>query len=672
MNRTPNNTLHRVMLLALTFIAGLFSAVASAHTVQICWRDDGSVTTFYAGTYHNPTEGPSPVGSIIIDGFDYPFTGWIYPSELPADAHCWADKSYAHSSWPDQDGVPHSGVRHFQTFTGAFDAGLHSFSFTTSTVIESPWSSGFIPQTFGGGACADADFDGICNADDACPLDQANDGDGDGICGNVDNCPLDANPGQTDANGNGQGDACEGVICGNGLLQGSEACDDGNIQGGDGCSNICTLEVSDTPPVANAGPDASVNEEQLVQLDGSASNDADGDPMTFSWSQVSGTPVVLSDSSAAQPTFDAPAVALGGETLTFDLTVTANGASSNAQVSIAVVNINHVPVAEAGEDLSVAEGAPVNLDGNASFDGDNDLITYTWTQVSGPAVTLAGANTASPSFTAPLVDAGGVSGVVATLVFQLLVDDGFPADAPTPGYTIGNNLATVTVDITNINNAPVAHAGTDITVNESNPVQLNGNGSSDPDSDALSFSWVQVGGPTVTLTGADTATPSITAPFVSPGGEALTFKLTVGDGYSGYGSDEVVVNVQNANDPPLVSAARPSVACMWPPNHNMLEVRILGVSDPEDNATIVIDSVTSDEPTNGTGDGDTAIDAVIYADGTALLRAERAGNGDGRVYRVNFTASDFEGSASGSVDVCVRHNKKQDAAESGQYFDATQ
>ena len=104
----------------------------------------------------------------------------------------------------------------------------------------------------------------------------------------------------------------------------------------------------------------------------------------------------------------------------------------------------------------------------------------------------------------------------------------------------------------------------------------------------------------------------------------------------------------------------------------MTEVSILGVSDPEDNASIVIDSVTSDESTKGTGDGDTAVDAIINANGTVLLRAERSGNGDGRIYRVNFTATDYEGSASGSVDVCVRHNKKQTAIDSGQNYDASE
>ncbi len=83
-------------------------------------------------------------------------------------------------------------VVHYQTFTSSFPGGSHTVSFTATNVVQAPWGA-FPPLTFGGGACADADFDGLCNDVDSCPLDAANDGDGDGICGNVDNCPLDAN-----------------------------------------------------------------------------------------------------------------------------------------------------------------------------------------------------------------------------------------------------------------------------------------------------------------------------------------------------------------------------------------------------------------------------------------------------------------------------------------------
>lgn len=426
-------------------------------------------------------------------------------------------------------------------------------------------------------------------------------------------------------------------------------------------------------PNANAGSDQSVNEGQLVTLDGSLSSDSDNDPLTYSWTQIGGlTPVVLSDATASQPTFTAPTVAVGGETLTFELTVTADGATDTDTVNVTVVNVNHTPVADAGgPELSVAEGAPVVLNGTGSFDIDGDPITYAWVQTFGPTVALAGDATATPNFTAPVGGTGGAAGVVATLVFTLTVDDGFPPDAPPGGYTLADVADTVTVNITNVNNAPTADAGINQTVSENSPVTLTGSGSSDPDSDPLTYSWVQVGGTTVTLADATTATPTLTTPFVSPGGEALTFELTVNDGYGGTDTDVVVVNVQNINDPPDASLARPTIACLWPPDHKFMSVGITGVSDPEDNATITIDGVTQDEPTNGLGDGDTAIDAIINADGTVLLRAERSGKGNGRVYHVHFTASDLEGSASGVVNVCVPHSNKSTAIDGGELFDST-
>jgi len=437
--------------------------------------------------------------------------------------------------------------------------------------------------------------------------------------------------------------------------------------------NAVKLECRGEPPVANAGVDQSVNEQQLVTLDGSGSNDPDGDTMTYAWTQVSGPSVGLSNPTAAKPTFTAPFVMLGGETLTFELTVTANGDTDTDTVSIAVVNVNHTPVAVAGDDQSIAEGSLVSLNGTDSFDVDSDPISYSWVQIGGPAVTLVGAHTATPSFTAPLVSASATArGLVSstTVVFKLVVDDGFPQDAPAPGYALENVEDTITIEISNVNNNPIANAGLDKTVSENTAVVLNGNGS-DPDGDALTYSWEQIGGPSVALTGSDGPTPGLMTPFVSAGGVELTYQLTVQDGYGGVASDIVVVRVQNANDPPLASAARPTVDCIWPPNHGLVQVGIVGVSDANDNATITINRVTQDEPTNGLGDGDTAIDAFINRDGTVLLRAERNGKGDGRVYHIHFTASDLEGSASGVVTVCVPHQKGRVAVDGGELYDST-
>ena len=58
-------------------------------------------------------------------------------------------------------------------------------------------------------------------------------------------------------------------------------------------------------------------------------------------------------------------------------------------------------------------------------------------------------------------------------------------------------------------------------------------------------------------------------------------------------------------------------------------------------------------------------------DGTVLLRAERSGKGDGRVYCIHFTASDLEGSTSGVVVVAVPHSNNKPAVDSGGSIDST-
>jgi hypothetical protein len=98
-----------------------------------------------------------------------------------------------------------------------------------------------------------------------------------------------------------------------------------------------------------------------------------------------------------------------------------------------------------------------------------------------------------------------------------------------------------------------------------------------------------------------------------------------------------------------------------------------------DNCDIDLDVsivVTSDEPTAtapGAGGSSHAPDAEITVDDRVLLRAERSGKGDGRVYEITVTATDAAGSnSSSSVAISVNHNKKDEAVDSGQNYDATQ
>jgi hypothetical protein len=247
-----------------------------------------------------------------------------------------------------------------------------------------------------------------------------------------------------------------------------------------------------------------------------------------------------------------------------------------------------------------------------------------------------------PTFVAPYVGHDG-----DTLTFVLTVDD---------GLATASELVDVLVE--DVNHPPMAEAGPDLTRAEGSSVTLDASASSDPDGDTLTYVWTQTDGPAVTLSDAASATPSFTAPQVDASGAVLVFRVTVNDGYGGSASDDVTVVVQDVNAPPACDLARPSVAEIWPPNHKMIPVSILGVTDSDNNAiTITITNVTQDEPINGLGDGDTAPDAVIQG-GTVLLRAERSGTGNGRVYQITFIADDgFGGKCTGTVSVCVPHDK---------------
>jgi len=156
---------------------------------------------------------------------------------------------------------------------------------------------------------------------------------------------------------------------------------------------------------------------------------------------------------------------------------------------------------------------------------------------------------------------------------------------------------------------------------------------------------------------------------------ALDFTLVVSDGYLASPAASTTVTVLNLNQPVACSSAGPSLPSLWPPNHKLIAVGIVGVTNPDnDQVTITITGVTQDEPVNSRGDGNTSPDAVLQGS-TVLLRAERAGPGNGRVYRVSFTADDGQGgSCTGAVSVCVPHDQRPGRVciDDGQYYDSTQ
>jgi hypothetical protein len=97
------------------------------------------------------------------------------------------------------------------------------------------------------------------------------------------------------------------------------------------------LTLQNPPPTADAGPDQSVFMGHTVTLDATGSTDPYGTITSYEWTQIAGTDVTLSDPNSQTPTFTAPDVAMTGEVLQFQLTVTDNRALSQTDtVSIAV------------------------------------------------------------------------------------------------------------------------------------------------------------------------------------------------------------------------------------------------------------------------------------------------------------------------------------------------
>ncbi|MEW6252218.1 MAG: PKD domain-containing protein [Planctomycetota bacterium] len=172
-------------------------------------------------------------------------------------------------------------------------------------------------------------------------------------------------------------------------------------------------------PTANAGANQTVQGGANVTLNGSASTDPDGDPLSFSWQQLSGPNVTLNNANSAIATFTAPAPPA---TLVFRLTVDdGQGGTASVDTTVTVsAAANQPPTANAGPDQNVQGGATVTLAGSGT-DPENTPLSFNWTQTAGAVVTLSDPNVAGPTFAAPLVS--------GTLTFQLTVTDGAGASA---------------------------------------------------------------------------------------------------------------------------------------------------------------------------------------------------------------------------------------------------
>lgn len=130
-----------------------------------------------------------------------------------------------------------------------------------------------------------------------------------------------------------------------------------------------------------------------------------------------------------------------------------------------------------------------------------------------------------------------------------------------------------------------------------------------------------------------------------------------------------LADIRTAHEPchpvmlaPVLSTATASPNSLWPPNHKWNDVTVSysatsPCTPPQPIACSL--SVSSNEPVNGLGDGNTAPDWQVVGPNSVRLRAERSGTGQGRVYTITVTCTHTTGgpSAVTTTSVHVPHDR---------------
>ena len=288
----------------------------------------------------------------------------------------------------------------------------------------------------------------------------------------------------------------------------------------------CNPTARINPKNSTTVPELTNGQSTVVTLDGTGSG-PNKPGFQYAWSVVppttpAGLSLSFNTSTSAITTFAVPRVAPSGGSIKVRLTVTCEGQTDFVETIVNITDVfqNAPPTASAFiSPLNATEGQLVTLDGSASSDPDGDPLTYAWTQIGTPTVTLSNVTTngAVKSFVAPNLNA------TTTLTFRLTVSD------PSTSSSVDR-----TVSIVFSNDPPIAAlncpAGGVLTVNEGASVTFSSSGSSDPEGGLLSYLWAQnVGPPPLGIGGRTTPSITFTVPqlgYQQLGGTSITLTVT--------------------------------------------------------------------------------------------------------------------------------------------------
>lgn len=286
-------------------------------------------------------------------------------------------------------------------------------------------------------------------------------------------------------------------------------------------------------PIARAGADQSVRVGSLVQLNGSGSSDADGDPLGYRWTLLSspeGSQAALSDPLSATPSIRLDRSGRYAAQL-----IVSDGELDSDPDTVSFTTANSPPVAQAGPDRTALVGEAVDFDGGASSDVDGDPLSFRWALVTRPADSNAALSAVAGMKSGFIVDRPGIYAA------QLIVNDGQADSEPD------------TIAVTTRNSLPVARAGADQSAAVGNRVSLDGSASSDVDGDALSYRWSLLSRPSGSGAVLDPADIALSGFGIDRPGTYVA-QLIVNDGQGDSPPDTVSVSTVNSRP---VAAAGP-------------------------------------------------------------------------------------------------------------------
>ena len=420
-----------------------------------------------------------------------------------------------------------------------------------------------------------------------------------------------------------------------------------NASGGDG-GDSGAVEVQGTCVVQGA-PDA-VDDAASVAEDSGANGvavlvndtDPDGDTLTVTAVAQGAHGSVAIEGGGTGVSYTPNANYNGPDSFTYTVS-DGNGGTDTANVSVTVTPVEDAPVAVA-DAANVSEDSGPNVINVLANDTDAD----------GDALSVSGVTQ-------------GANGVVSnngSSVSYTPNPDFFGADSFTYTVTDGHgnfSVANVNVNVTNVNDAPVAN-NDNYSMNQDGVLEPDAAAGvlandTDADGDGLTAAYVAGNGPnhgtvTVFADGSFEYTPN-------PGFTGLdTFDYVAGDGTVDSNLATVTVKVNDTQAPTVnCSVAK---ALLWPPNSDLVNVELkVTASDNDGEPPAVSIDVFSDEDDAEQVDG-MSPDAKNVAVGTLRLRAERRGDADGRVYVIRIKATDQSNNTSYSYcTVVVPHSQSK-------------